>query len=620
MCGILGTINIDRLRKESYKNLMIHRGPDAQLHLEIDNINFYHYRLAIQDLSDQANQPMNYNEYTIIFNGEIYNHHELRKKFNLKCHTSSDTETILQLYHLLGEEMLNEFDGMFAVAIYNKKKEKLFLARDRAGEKPLYFFKKDKKFAFASELIALNTILSLEINHSVINDYFFIGSQFQANTVYKNVFELKNGTFLTIDLKSFEIRENTWWHVIDGFKKKADLSFESAKVEFSKLFDISIKRRLESSDLEVGTFLSGGIDSGLVTAFASKYNKNIKTFTVAFEGAYNEAPLAEKVAKKFNTTLTKIDINFSNLKNDLEKIIINYGEPFMDSSAIPSYYVSQEAKKHVTVILNGDGADELFGGYRRYVPFMKYDFFQNPKFIQVFCRIILKLLPNANNKKSSYNYFHRLLSLSSQNGINTYLSATVDVFTNFEKYFHKQPELREITFLFNRINNELDSGVDKIMCMDFLTLLFGDLLVKMDIATMANSLEGRSPFLSKELLDFGISLDTKYKINGKITKHLLRSVAKDILPIEIFSQPKRGFEIPLKNWINNDFKDITNDYIYSNNAFYKDFVDETFIKNLLSNKVNVSQEKRAKMLYNILCLEIWYKNHKQNSLITSNLN
>ena len=472
----------------------------------------------------------------------------------------------------------------------------------------MYFFKKDKQFAFASEQNTLKTIIPLEINHSIINDYFFVGSQFQENTVYKNVFELKNGTFLTLDLNTFEVIEKTWWDVIEGYKNKVERSFDEAKTEFSQLFDLAVKRRLESSDLEVGTFLSGGIDSGLVTAFASKYNQNIKSFTVAFKGAYNEAPLAELVAKKFNTDHTKIDIDFSNLKRDFETIITNYGEPFMDSSAIPSYYVSQEAKKHVTVILNGDGADELFGGYRRYVPFAKHDFFQNKTIVQEISKMALKCLPHANNKKSMYNYIYRLISLSSKDGVNAYLSATTDVFTGYESYFFNQPELKDLTLVFNKINKELNSGLDKIMCMDFLNLLFGDLLVKMDIATMANSLEGRSPFLSKELLDFGMSLNNNYKIKGKTTKFLLRDTAKDVLPIEIFSQPKRGFEIPLKDWINNDLNDILRDSLSNPRALYKDFIHEKFINDLIDNKVSLSQEKRAKMLYNLLCLEIWYKN------------
>lgn len=610
MCGVLGTINFETIEKERYKKLQYHRGPDEQEHIKIDNLDLYHYRLSIQDLSPGGRQPMTYKEFSIIFNGEIYNHLELREKYQLKCQTSSDTETILKAYELLGEKMLDEFDGMFAIAIYNSKKNELFIARDRAGKKPLYYYKNDNKFVFASELNTISRLADLEYNTEALNDYFFIGGQFQEITPYKNVHELRNGHYIKLNTKTLSIKEYQWWKIHECYNNKLDLSLNEAKQEFNTLFDTAVKRRIESSDLEVGSFLSGGIDSGLVTAFAKKYNNNLKTFTVAFDGGYNEAPLAKLVADKFKTDHTEIKISFSNLEKDLEKIILNYGEPFMDSSSIPSYYVSQEAKKHVTVVLNGDGADELFGGYRRYVPYSKLDFHKTPVLVQNLAKKTISLLPMPNNKQSKYNYIYRLVSLISKKGVNSYLAATADVFTGYESHFNQKPRLDRLTQEFNYINSNLKNGLDKIMCMDFITLLFGDLLVKMDVATMAHSLEGRSPFLSKELLEFGPALNNNLKINYKTTKFLLRQIAKDILPPEIFTQPKRGFEIPLKNWMNKDLNSILTDYIQRPNALYLDFIDKKFIYDLLDKKVNVPDEKRAKMLYNIMCLEIWNKNFK----------
>jgi len=606
MCGILGTINFRTLQNNEYKPLMIHRGPDDQSHLKIKNLNLYHFRLSIQDLSIDANQPFTYDENTIVFNGEIYNHLSLREKYGLNCRTSSDTETVLQLYDLLGIKMLEEFDGMFAFAIYDSKKKSLILGRDRAGKKPLYYYKNDNLFVFASELNSIKAIIPLNLNNDVINDYFFIGSQFQKNTVYKGVHELKNGHCIEVNTESLNIKEFKWWDILDAYKKKKIVNFNEAKEQVTSLLDIAVKRRLESSDLEVGTFLSGGIDSGLVTAFASKYVNKLKTFTVAFDGTYNEAPLAKLVAEKFKTDHTEIQIDFSNLRSDFESIISNYGEPFFDSSAIPSYYVSKEAKKHVTVILNGDGADELLGGYRRYVPFSKIDLFNTPKVIKNINKTILKALPVAHNKTSYYNYIYRLLKLNSQSGINTYLSTTTDIFTGFESYFKTNPKLLDIKRVFNETCLNMNNGLDKIMYMDFATLLFGDLLVKMDIATMAHSLEGRSPFLSKELLDLAPRLSSGLKVNGKTTKYLLRQIAKETLPKEIFNQPKRGFEIPLKKWIDGSLKEILEDNLQKPNAIHLDFIDKKFVRDLKNRKVNVSDEKRAKMLYSILCLEVWH--------------
>lgn len=614
MCGILGTINFKTIAYDDYKHFMFHRGPDAQLNLSVDNIDMYHYRLAIQDLSVSGNQPMVYKQFHIIFNGEIYNHLEVRKKYSLKCETNSDTETILKVFEILGEKMLKEFDGMFAMAIYDNKKKELFIARDRAGKKPLYYYKQDKKLIFSSELNTISKLVKLEYNKEALKDYFFIGSQFQEVTAFKNVNELRNGHYLRVKTDNLYIEEKKWWSIHSAYQQNSVFNLNEAKNEFNKLFDLAVKRRIESSDLEVGSFLSGGIDSGLVTAFASKHNTNLKTFTVAFKGTYNEAPLAKVVAEKFKTNHTEIAINFSNLKNDFEKIVKNYGEPYMDSSAIPSYYVSKEAKKHVTVILNGDGADELFGGYRRYVPYSKYDFFKTPKLAKNIARKIISILPVANNKQSKYNYLYRLIHLISKDGIHQYLAATADVFTGYEVYFKFKPNLKRLTEEYNYINYNLGSGLDKLMCLDFITFLFGDLLVKMDVATMANSLEGRSPFLSKELIEFGPSLNDNLKVRGKTTKYLLRQIAKETLPPQIFNQPKRGFEVPIKKWINEDLNSILKDYIYSTSTIFPDFVDKKFIYNLTENRINISDEKRAKMLYNILCLEIWNRDFKETKL------
>jgi asparagine synthase (glutamine-hydrolysing) len=345
---------------------------------------------------------------------------------------------------------------------------------------------------------------------------------------------------------------------------------------------------------------------------ASKRSKNLKTFTVAFTGAYNEAPLAKLVAKKFNTTHTQIQIDFKDLQTDLEHIISNYGEPFMDSSAIPSYYVSKEAKKYSTVILNGDGADELFGGYRRYVPFSKFDFFEKNELITYGSKKLSRLLPQSHDKKTRYNYFNRLVNLTAQTGIDIYLAATTDVFIGYEKYFKNSPNLTNLKKDYDYINNTLEGGLNKIMCLDFENLLFGDLLVKMDIANMANSLEGRSPFLSKEFLNYAPMLPTEFKIKRSQTKYILREIAAKMLPEEISKQPKRGFEIPLKDWVNSTIKDLLHSYLESPNAYFKNFIDKNFVYNLLNNNLNIPSEKRAKMLYSILCLEIWYSNFKTN--------
>lgn len=608
MCGIAGAVNA-RFSYEQVKKTLGHRGPDEQNGYQNKNVDLFHLRLSILDI-EGGKQPMHFDEkYTIIFNGEIYNHQEIRKQFSLNGNTSSDTETLLLLYNRFGTNFLQHIDGMFAFVIYDKIKNQLFIARDRAGKKPFYYFFDRQKFLFASELNCLKTMVPLEIENNYIFQYLRLGSFYRQATPYKNVTELRAGSFLIVDCESLSVNETIWWNINNFYQKESKDQLQESLQKTDDLLHIAIKRRLESSDLEVGSFLSGGIDSGLVTSIATAYKSNLKTFTVSFDGEYDEAPLAKLVAEKYKTHHTEIKISFQNLKNDLENILCNYGEPIYDSSIIPSYYVSREAKKYVTVILNGDGADELFGGYRRYVPFSKYDFFKKNFLVKKGATFFKNNLPVSNNKKSLYNYLYRLASLASNSDLEIYLSAGVDIFEEYQQYIidHGVDYLAPVKTDFDKIANSNLSGLKKIMNLDFDTVLFSDFLVKMDIATMANSQEGRSAFLSKELLEYAPSLPDNYKIKGKTTKFLLRQLAKKYLPEQLIYQPKRGFEIPLKNWIDNELKEPVFDYLSSNNNFYKNFVQQNFVQELLKKEIKISDEKRAKILWTLLSLEIWYK-------------
>ena len=608
MCGIAGAVNF-KLSHQTINGQMLHRGPDEQNGYTVDNIDFYHLRLSIVDISG-GKQPMHLaNRYSIIFNGEIYNHQEIRQQFNINGNTTSDTETLLLLYQKFGTNMLQYLDGMFVFALYDSQQKQLFIARDRAGKKPLYYYKDAEKIVFTSELNCLKALLPLQINEQNIYHYFRLGSFYKQLTPYKNVAELNAGSFLLVDCTSLDMQETKWWNINSLYKKSNGDDFETSLATVDKMLHQGIKRRVESSDIEVGSFLSGGIDSGLVTAIASEYKHQIKTFTVSFKGEYNEAPLAKMVAERYGTHHTEINICFDSLTDDVEQILCNYGEPFFDSSAIPSYYVSKEAKKYLTVVLNGDGADELFGGYRRYVPFARYDFFKANALVKNTALLIKNILPLPTNKKSYYNYLQRLTALASKDKLDIYLSAGVDIFEDFEGSIIEPPEdyLQMMRQDFDTIGNTNISGLRKLMNMDFDTTLFSDLLVKMDIASMAHSLEGRSPFLCKELLEYAPGMDDSFKIKGKTTKYLLRQLSKKYLPATLVNQPKRGFEIPLKNWVENELKDIIFDYLLSPNALSKQFIQQQFIASLLENTIKIPAEKRAKILWTLFSLEVWYK-------------
>jgi asparagine synthase (glutamine-hydrolysing) len=607
MCGIAGSIHfaldIPRLTRDLY-----HRGPDEQTTFSENGVILHHHRLAILDIAG-GKQPMNYKHLTIIFNGEIYNHQDLRKKHSLQCSTNSDTETLLHLYDKLGPAFLNDMDGMFALVIYDREQKKLFIARDRAGKKPLYYFNDGKQFIFCSELRALAAQLPLEMDAANVLEFARMGFMAKDHTPYKHVKELPPASYAFVSLEKPEISIHSWWNAMEQYQRRNNDDFGTAMDRVDSMLHTAIKRRVESSDLEVGSFLSGGIDSGLVTAIAKNYNSTLKTFTVSFEGEYDEAPLAKLVADKYQTDHHEIKISFDHLVDDVEKILANYGEPHYDDSAIPSYYVSREARKSLTVILNGDGGDEIFAGYRRYLPFSKIDFFKPSAFRRGLFNMMYSLTPASQSKMNKLNYLRRMFFLGSGKGLDTYLRSTTDIFEGYtdkvfqHPYFPSEPVRQQMERIFT---SDL-SGLQKIMLLDFENILPAVLLVKMDIATMAHSLEGRSPFLCKELLEYVPGINDNCKIRGTQTKYLLRQLATKYLPAELINQPKRGFEVPLKQWVNGELRSMIGDYLSSSSALYPSFMKKEFVQQLLDDKVKVNPEKRAKMLWLVFTLEVWYK-------------
>ncbi|MCV6606892.1 MAG: asparagine synthase (glutamine-hydrolyzing) [Campylobacterales bacterium] len=596
MCGIAGVINPNRDKLESIKHSLFHRGPDEQSVKIYDTLALIHTRLSIVDIS-HSHQPMEIGDFVIIFNGEIYNHQELRKRHlpEINFQTDGDTETFLQMYIKYKDQALEFLDGMFSLAIYEKKSKKLFLGRDRAGKKPLYFYKKKEEFVFASEINAVKEYIDLKISKESLQEYVRCGYFPSSLTAYEDLNNFPAGSFGYYDLQTDSLSIKKYFSIDNHYRLKREYKEAEALQELDQKLHNAIKRRVLTSDLEVGTFLSGGIDSSLVTAISSSYTKKLKTFTVSFDGAYDESDLAELTAKRYETDHTTIKIGLD-LTNDIEKILGGYGQPFWDSSAIPSWYVAREAKKHVTVILNGDGADEIFGGYRRYVPIANgwIDIASKLGFLE-------KVLPKSNNKKSYFNFINRLLELSSKKDpISKYLSTTTDLIEGYEEFFNIK-ENSSLKF----VNEEKFSDLDLALINDFNNILFSDLLPKIDISSMAHSLEGRSPFLGKEILEFAPTLQDNLKIRGTKTKYILRELSKKYLDKKLLGQPKRGFEVPLKNWVEKNLKDMIYDTL-TPNSFALEFVDREFFENLKNKKI-MSDEKRAKILWMLFAMEVWKK-------------
>lgn len=601
MCGIAGIVSAASYSTQEILALLHHRGPDEKSIYRKDSVTLMHTRLAIQDVM-HGTQPFHFQHYTIIFNGEIYNHLELRKQLsNFTFTTRSDTETLLYLFIQYQFEMLDWLDGMFAFCIFDCQKNQMIFARDRAGKKPLYYYKSSKEFIFASELRVLQKLKKPDINDDVILCYLRAGFINKPHTPYQNIFELEAGHYFILDMPSLQYEKKSYFNLLHFYENKITMNFQDSAAQLEKKLTQSIQDRLLSSDVEVGVFLSGGIDSNLIAAIASQIKPNLKTFTVKFDGAYDESHLAALTAKKYHTQHMELEIQ-ENLQQDIENIVIAYGEPFMDSSAIPSFYVSREARRYVKVILGGDGADELFAGYRRYVPIahrlMRYLSWLSP---------VATILPKSNEKKSYYNYFYRMLRMLSKTGLDFYLSATTDIFEDAYSINNNKILSDMNNDMMSILNNHTLSRLDQFLYLDFTHLLFCDLLVKMDIASMANSLEVRSPFLSKNMLEFAPSLPDHFKIKGTTTKYILRHLAKKYLPAELIDQPKRGFEVPLKKWVNHELHENIFDRLKAG-CYCEKYIERKFIDDLKNNRVNTSDEKRAKMLWCLYCLEIWHAN------------
>jgi asparagine synthase (glutamine-hydrolysing) len=644
MCGIAAFLNVsfDLNKIKKVQQTLYHRGPDDQTFYQDPSypVSLVHTRLSIQDVK-HGQQPFCYEDYVIILNGEIYNHLELRenlKSFRFK--TQSDTETLLYLFIQYGEKCFELIDGMYAFIIYNKKNKQVFIARDRAGKKPLYYAKQNKSgqtslgasesgWVFSSELNGLKAILDLSPNHEAISSFIRCGFFTEAHTAYQDVLNFPAGSYAYLELSSSNLNKNnldksnlgikaiSYFSIQDLYQTQAQTqndktsknsiipNSETAYLDqLDKCLHTSVKNRLLSSELEVGAFLSGGIDSNLITAIAKQYQPNLRTFTVKTTGKLDESELAKIAAQYYGTNHTELDMSM-NLESDIDKILLNYGQPFMDSSAIPSYYVAQEAKKHITVVLNGDGADELFAGYRRYVP-VANNWLKIAKYFSGLCAV----LPKPKQKQSLYNYAHRLLSMSKKTGLDFYLSATIDSFEDVYD-FKSDPKFSQNNVL-DKLDQDLSelwadkslSELDKLLISDFKHILRANLLPKMDIATMANSLEGRSPFLSKSILEFAPTLPNNYKIHKKTTKYLLRELAKKYCPEIIVNQPKRGFEVPLQNWVEGGLKDRIHASL-SQPKLVNQYLGQKFINKLLTNSVSVSPIKRAKMLWTLFCVEVW---------------
>ena len=554
MCSILGYFNTSLTFEEikNYNQKLSHRGPDNSSIKEYlfngKKLYLGHNRLSIQDLSTAANQPMENDRFAIVFNGEIYNHLEIRKELEFtNFQTHSDTETLLWSFSEFGiEKTVNLLNGMFAIALFDKIEQKLYLIRDRVGIKPLYYTYQNEEFIFSSEVKGIRDDFKIRDEVSLVR-FMSLGYIPNDKSYYKNIYKLPPAHYLIFDGKNIEIKR--YW---DLPREKISISFDEAVEEVEYLLKDSVKKRL-LADVEVGAFLSGGVDSSLVSAIMAKVSNNqIKTFTIGFnEKNYNEAKFAKKVAKYIGSDHFEYYFSAKDVLDLVEKIDYYFDEPFGDASALPTMLLSKITRENVTVALSGDGGDELFLGYDRYFFTQKfYNIFKNVPF-RVLLSYFCKIIPNDKCNK----LFYPIKELSNENlyaVINTALKPW-----EIKDVFHKDFQMSFLQLADYKGEFETIEDFSKF---DFYRNLVDDILVKVDRASMAYGLEARVPILDYRIVEFAYKLPQNIKLmNG--TKSILKTILYKYVPKELIDRPKMGFGVPLRKWFRDELKDLLLDKI-----------------------------------------------------------
>ncbi len=626
MCGIAGRVNftnqevkLSELQKMS--KTIWYRGPDDEgFYINKErNVGLANRRLAIIDLSQKGHQPMSYmNRYFITFNGEVYNFQTEKKELEKDGYTftsNTDTEVILALYDKYGINCLNHLRGMFAFALYDEMENKLFLARDRLGVKPLKYFYNGSVLIFASELKAILTQEEAARNpdYGAIQMYLSFGYVPSPLTGFNNIKKLEPGHFLTINLKTKTITKRRYWEPIYGYK--LDLSEKEWCLKILETLEGATKLRM-IADVEIGAFLSGGVDSsGVVATMARLTKKQIKTFTVIFKDQkLSEALYAKKIANKYKTDHHELLIEPQSIEI-LPQLAYQYEEPFSDASSIVTYLISKLAKRYVTVILNGDGGDENFAGYpnryfrlKRDVNFNQWIIHLRPLAVSAlrsFGKISKSKVIQRGTKfleKSKLPLFRRFASYNQVFGLEEIASLTKGELANLD-YSEKIFDPVKKCFELFKGKDLKDAGLK----FDLLYYLPDDLLAKVDIASMAVSLEARSPFLDYKMVELACKIPFNLKVKNGISKYILKKALEKIVPKDNLYRPKMGFTIPLNKWFRGNLRKYTQSILINKKAKTHDIFNQEFIKNLL--KSHSENTDYGPQLWSLLTLELWFRNY-----------
>tara|TARA_Y100000590_G_scaffold55884_4_gene58561 strand:+ start:17149 stop:19089 length:1941 start_codon:yes stop_codon:yes gene_type:complete len=646
MCGFIGSIGNNAHNETSLKKMtdsLIHRGPDTNSYWidNSSNFSFGHTRLAIQDISENGYQPMHSfsGRYVITFNGEIYNHRELRtkleneldneKKINWK--STSDTETILTLIEIFGIlKTVFMLKGMFSFAVWDKKEKELTLARDRIGEKPLYYGKQKNSFIFGSELKALKIHPDFlgKINQEAVVSFMRYSYIPSPMSIYHGIYKLPSGSIATIKESKidYDIKIHKYWSlnkvIAENIDSKIRTDEEIVSECESKLVNSISGQQI--SDVPIGAFLSGGIDSSLIVSLMQKIShNNVKTFTIgSTDRNFDESNIAKKISNYLGTNHQELLVSPDDALKVIPSLSNIYDEPFADSSQIPTYLVSKLASENVKVCLSGDGGDELFSGYNRYI--WSNRILQTPLYLKIFAEKILNLI----NTKSSANYYNliknylpkslkvrladekleKISKLLSIHNEKDFYKSLISTSTDEEELLNRDicnQSLEPVDELWEDLNKLNLDFTTKMMVADVMMYLTDDILCKVDRASMHHSLEVRTPFLDYELVEYVFSINHKSKKNNK-GKWITKEILKKYVPLDYLSNVKTGFSVPIDAWLRGPLKDWGESLIEKNMIEKHGFLNFENVKFIWEEHQNGFNKN--KQLWNVLMLQSWLNN------------
>ena len=622
MCGIVGIVNSDRTDVDQplltrMCDAISHRGPDDDGFYFNGPAGLGMRRLSIIDVKG-GHQPIHNQDRSawIVFNGEIYNYRELREKLEKLGHTfytNSDTEAIVHAYDQYGADCPKHLRGMFAFAIWDERTEELFIARDRVGKKPLLYAQVNGQFIFGSEFSALlqHPSITKDVDREALHHYLTFMCVPAPFTAYRAIRKLEPAHSLR--WRKGEIRIERYWQ--PDFSKKLKIDEREAGEQAIEILRDAVQVRL-MSEVPLGAFLSGGIDSSAVVALMSEVSAEpVKTFSIGFEEQdFSELHHARRVAEHVGADHHEFIVRPDALEV-LPTLVEHYGEPYADSSAIPTYYVARETRKHVTVALNGDGGDESFAGYERYAAMRLAERYHRvPALLrESVVRQAIGLIPTSATSRSRVRDVQRFLGAASLPKVERYMR-WVSVFDETAKrdlystsFWQETENLRAADLLGPWFAHANGAGiVDAALLTDIMTYLPNDLLVKVDIATMAVSLEARSPFLDHKVIEFAASLPEKYKLRGLTTKYLLKQVLKKLLPQENLDRRKMGFGVPIGHWFRGQLQPFLRETILSEKALKRGLFKPESVKQMVELHTR-GERDHSHQLWTLLMLELWFQ-------------